>query len=141
MRGTWRRSELLLNKVENREVRKSDGHGQLFDIILTKSTEVIFQHFVENQIDRLIRWESEVEHTELGLESTIELGSTSDGGTHGSDHLYIHDLSEWTFDGGSIEPTTVFEALFQKLNGRLTTVLISFGHVEIIDEDETLFGS
>ena len=102
---------------------------------------MILKHLMENQINRLIRWEGEVKHTELRLESSIKLGSTSDWGTHGSNKLHIHDLSKWTLYGGSIEPTSVFDALFQKLDRRLTTVLISFWHVEVIDKDETLFGT
>jgi len=73
----------------------------------------------------------------MANKSTCDKSTSSSGWTHGRKHNKSFKLNP--LEIFSIVPAFMIEILTNEFNGRLSSVFFLFWHVEIINEDNTLF--
>ena len=74
----------------------------------------------------------------MSLQTGSDRGTTTAWGAHGGDQDDVLNLHEVFLFGLAIVPALVVHELTDQLDGRLSEVHLSLGHVQIIDEDDEL---
>lgn len=107
-------------------------------IIKILSEEFVRQNVMEDPPDLGLWRESEIDHDEFSLNTTWDFVTSSSRWTHWWDKLNVFYFFE-NFILDSIEPSSVIHPLSEKFQGRLRSVSVFFGHVEVINVDDHFF--
>jgi hypothetical protein len=95
-------------------------------------SEEVFHQTVENALDASIIQLGVGEEIEMPDHSTGNDGLSSSGGSHGTEHHHVLEVSQSQLF--PVVPSFVVQELTQDFNRRLSTVLFFFRHVQIIYE-------
>ena len=91
-----------------------------------------------DRLHRIVVEEGEGDDVQVSLHTWCDLGFTTAWRSHGADKHRIDKGTEGVLVVLEIIPTTLVEHLTQDLNGRLRSILLDRGHIEIIDKDDDL---
>lgn len=98
-------------------------------------SEVPLKQVPEDSVELLLIKVNESNDVEVSLETWSDEGSTTTWWTHGTNKVRVNDVSEWMRVILSIVPATLVLVLSKNFDWWLSSVLLNFRHVEIIDED------
>jgi hypothetical protein len=129
------RHEGSLNCVEDLDSSKSHGFLELLDFIVESNKLVITDSSV-NRFHDTLRGLSVIENVEGRNDTLSNHSSTTTGFSHSSNELEV--LNNVRLEFLSVVPESGVNDLTDKLNWRLSTVVILSRHVEVIDESNGL---